>query len=78
MYQKIGHPQNMKNMNTSLMNLSSGAVAEEKVNLTVLKMYDWILRKIGSKKHYSDYIKISMKQVEMNIDEEKPSLVQGI
>jgi hypothetical protein len=41
-------------------------------------MYNWILRKIGSKKHYSDYVKLSMQQAEMYIDEEKPSLTEGV
>jgi hypothetical protein len=68
MYQKIGGRRGSVNLNSSIMNLNltgGGKVenqrSNDKVDIAKMKMYDWILRKIGSKKHYSDYIKLSMK-----------------
>ncbi len=65
-------------MNLSLQHNSEFTGPQENIDIPKLKMYNWILRKIGSKKHYSDYVKLSMQQAEMYIDEEKPSLTEGV
>ena len=85
MYLKISGKRGSQNLNSSMINGIStynfGQFIEqehEKVNIGQMKMYDWILRKIGSKKHYSYYIKVSTDQIKLNIDEEKPLLLEGM